>query len=228
MSAAKLAPRSGQPFAIVGTEEARATIESFRLDALSLADLEERATDAPNGAAAGLLSVLAHRDHLAAQVTELQAGSTATLLRSRETLSADRLLHCENHGCVPHRYQPSPETGPAWRCSECGAVAKWAPGSAVPTLAPVAVREPAAEVAECGVEPVCPFGTEGVEVGRADALTCDEARHTPSEATAADAARRIAALFYDGDLDAEWNADTLQAVDRILIAAGLRPGVDES
>jgi hypothetical protein len=32
-------------------------------------------------------------------------------------------LDC-NHGCgkVPHRFRPSPEAGPHWRCSECGSV----------------------------------------------------------------------------------------------------------
>lgn len=38
-------------------------------------------------------------------------------------MTEDVELDC-NHGCgrVPHRFQPSPEAGPYWRCSECGSV----------------------------------------------------------------------------------------------------------
>jgi hypothetical protein len=33
----------------------------------------------------------------------------------------DKDLFCEHcHKMVSHRYRPSPEAGPYWRCSECG------------------------------------------------------------------------------------------------------------
>jgi hypothetical protein len=34
----------------------------------------------------------------------------------------DRLFDCTGQRCgrVPHRWRPSPEAGPGWRCSECG------------------------------------------------------------------------------------------------------------
>lgn len=41
----------------------------------------------------------------------------------KTVMPEDAELDC-NHGCgkVPHRYRPSPEAGPHWRCSECGSV----------------------------------------------------------------------------------------------------------
>ncbi len=33
---------------------------------------------------------------------------------------ADRVLPCVEHGPQPHRYRPSREAGPFWRCSVCG------------------------------------------------------------------------------------------------------------
>lgn len=37
----------------------------------------------------------------------------------------DQVMTCD-HGCgsVPHRWRPSPEAGPHWRCSECGDVTR--------------------------------------------------------------------------------------------------------
>ena len=32
----------------------------------------------------------------------------------------DHLMDCPTCGVVPHRFQPSPEAGPFYRCSECG------------------------------------------------------------------------------------------------------------
>jgi hypothetical protein len=39
-----------------------------------------------------------------------------------QCLPGDELLQCMGNGCgvVPHRRGPSPDAGPAWRCSECG------------------------------------------------------------------------------------------------------------
>lgn len=39
------------------------------------------------------------------------------------SLPHDIDLHCATGcGLVPHRFRPSPEAGPYWRCSECGAI----------------------------------------------------------------------------------------------------------
>jgi hypothetical protein len=35
-------------------------------------------------------------------------------------LLLDRSMCCPQHGVVPHRWMPSPDAGPGWRCSECG------------------------------------------------------------------------------------------------------------
>jgi len=45
----------------------------------------------------------------------------------------DMDLNCETCGVTPHRFRPSPEAGPHWRCSSCGEVAKWPAGLNAPT-----------------------------------------------------------------------------------------------
>lgn len=79
-------PPTGEPFAIVGTEEARTTIEDFRQAATDLADLDDADPEKARGIAidaAVILDVVAHRDHLAAQVTELQQSGTRLVERAR-------------------------------------------------------------------------------------------------------------------------------------------------
>lgn len=34
-------------------------------------------------------------------------------------------LVCTEHGITPHRWWPSPDAGPGWRCSECGGLNFW-------------------------------------------------------------------------------------------------------
>jgi hypothetical protein len=64
-----------------------------------------------------------------AMLVTCEADGSAAL--AREDLS----LRCMGNGCgvVPHRRQPSPEAGPAWRCSECGEP-RSAPKAAEPAL----------------------------------------------------------------------------------------------
>ncbi len=82
-------PPTGEPFATVGTAEARAAIEHFRLEAIDLADIESTDDDGheiKRGLgirAAILIDLLSHRDLLAAQVTELQQSNTRFTERAR-------------------------------------------------------------------------------------------------------------------------------------------------
>jgi len=39
-----------------------------------------------------------------------------------ERLPEDPVLTCARCGPTPHRWRPSPEAGPHWRCSECGEI----------------------------------------------------------------------------------------------------------
>jgi hypothetical protein len=44
----------------------------------------------------------------------------------------DRPMVCRDCGETPHRYAPSPDAGPFWRCSECGEItAPWVAGAQV-------------------------------------------------------------------------------------------------
>jgi hypothetical protein len=39
---------------------------------------------------------------------------------TEDMLRHDRIMRCKAHGAVTHRWWPSPEAAPFWRCSECG------------------------------------------------------------------------------------------------------------
>jgi hypothetical protein len=80
-------PPTGEPFEIVGTEEAREAIKELLSDAGELARIHYAELDASNGVL--LLDVLAHRDYFAGQVSELQASNTALVERARRA-EADR------------------------------------------------------------------------------------------------------------------------------------------
>ncbi len=67
-------PPSGRPFRAVGTATARGAI----------GDLFESAGPCNSEQFLNLLGLLAHRDHLAAQVTELQAANTALVMERRK------------------------------------------------------------------------------------------------------------------------------------------------
>ncbi len=74
---------NGKPFDIVGSDEAREAIEKLEdwaESAMYTGDDRQRVWNTSSA----VYSVLAHRDHLAAQVTELQASNTALLMRARE------------------------------------------------------------------------------------------------------------------------------------------------
>ena len=45
-----------------------------------------------------------------------------TLRFLEERLPEDPVLTCARCGPTPHRWRPSPEAGPHWRCSECGEI----------------------------------------------------------------------------------------------------------
>lgn len=50
-----------------------------------------------------------------------------------EPLPPDRKLTCRDCGEQPHRYGPSPDSGPFWRCSSCGEItAPWRAGLNAP------------------------------------------------------------------------------------------------
>jgi hypothetical protein len=98
--AGRVEPATGQPFAIVGTEENREAIARLEKDAhdfivCARGTPEQLRRIQDRGRA--LRDALAHRDHLAAQVTELRDVNVTLLLREREAVSkasfaeADRL-----------------------------------------------------------------------------------------------------------------------------------------
>ncbi len=74
---------------MVGTGVARWAIESLRIPAQGHVQYTRAADQrAPGRDASILLDLLAHRDHLAAQVTELQVSNTALLERAHAAESA--------------------------------------------------------------------------------------------------------------------------------------------
>lgn len=79
---AVILPPSGEPFEIVGTDAAKGAISKLEDIADDHANNGEERKSAWDGSAM-LYCVLAHRDHLFHQVTELQAFNTETLLGVR-------------------------------------------------------------------------------------------------------------------------------------------------
>lgn len=89
--ARRILPPSGLPFRFVSTEVGKATIAAVAAGTLG---------------AGALLDLLAHRDHLAAQATELQASNSALLDRERQAKAdalklAVALDHMDDEYCIP-------------------------------------------------------------------------------------------------------------------------------
>lgn len=92
--AVTILPPTGAPFSTVGTKETQEAVDFFVSYAID-ADTEQGATstlaDFPQGER--LRDLIAHRDHLHAQVTEVQAANT-------DLQSANRMLLARNAGMV--------------------------------------------------------------------------------------------------------------------------------
>lgn len=122
--------------------------------------------------------ILTERDRLQERVRELE----------RELHLADQKpdmdMECVTHGLVPHRWRPSPEAGPHWRCSECGEPADAEIDRIVAARADAPAAEPdphgesareaidGATLHECAMEHLRPvYGmTETMAIGVADAI----------------------------------------------------------
>jgi hypothetical protein len=80
-----------------------------------------------------------------AMLVTCEADGSAALARG------DALLCCMGNGCgvVPHRRQPSPEAGPAWRCSGCGEP-RSGPTAAEPALSRAGEHNPPSDGVKVG------------------------------------------------------------------------------
>lgn len=79
----KIARPSGQSFEVIGTRIAAEAIEEMRATARGNSVLSIAEAEQVNDAAGALLDLLAHRDHLYEQVTELQASNTESIIARR-------------------------------------------------------------------------------------------------------------------------------------------------
>lgn len=121
---ATILPPIGAPFAVVGTDEARDVVDYFVSYAID-ADVEQGATttraDYPEGER--LIDLLAHRDHLHAQVGEVQARNAALEV-------ANRKMRIWSEGLMARLSAGAEEPACPYRSDDDAAVMWWTQGYA--------------------------------------------------------------------------------------------------
>lgn len=83
----KIDAPTGVPFAVVGTKEAKAAVVVLSTWAREHPDVEDKHVYVIEDAEDMLRGLLAHRDHLHAQMTDVQACNTGYVAAARESLS---------------------------------------------------------------------------------------------------------------------------------------------